>query len=130
MCTRGVWQLHSMIISYCPTGGSSRGVREALRTTIPKFAEANPQIVFKALPKANQHPQLLGLYLDDTKRQTISLRNAQPEDVVRFASDLRNRTGRKKTHVKENKKTSNPSVQGIWEPGLSEGVAFRVTEMK
>lgn len=50
-----------MLLRYCATGGSSRGVREYVETGLVPFAERNPQIEIRTEIKSG-HPCVYGDY--------------------------------------------------------------------
>ena len=120
MCSRGVWQLHSLVVTYCPTGGSSRGVREAVRTALPAFAAVNPQLTVKVTPVPNQHPEMTGFYLDPHKPKTVALRKDAPDVVLEKAQMLVDRLGTRDMYYKKEKLTEHPSVQGYWTHGVAD----------
>jgi len=115
MCSRGVWQLRGLMISYCRWGGSSRGVREFLERDFVQFAEANPQIQFCAVPRGSREPYARGYYVRD-KSKTLSLKNLSAQMVaerLQFLRDMRPLGLRK--WAKPFRTT--PSIQGHWELG-------------
>ena len=115
MCSRGVWQLRSLLISYCPKGGSSRGVREYAERLLVPFAEANPQIQIAWHMRPNRHPAVRGYYLQDRSKR-LCLRNLSAEQVVERISFLRDsRPVGMRKNAKEFRTT--PSIQGEWELG-------------
>ncbi len=72
MTTRGVWQLRSLVISYCERSGSSRGVREFLSNQLVPFATANPQLHIVAQQRQDRHPFVQGHYVtDDEKKKRL-----------------------------------------------------------
>jgi len=62
MAVRGVYQLKEVLFRYCDIGGSSRGIREYIQTTLIPFSESNPQINFKVAIKRNRHPCITASY--------------------------------------------------------------------
>jgi len=44
MARFGVWQLKKLEVQFCGWGGSSKGVREFIKDTLPAFQQNNPQL--------------------------------------------------------------------------------------
>ena len=115
MCTRGVWQLRTLLFQFSEHGGSSRGVREYMEKLLVPFAEANPQIQIAVSMKTNHHPFVRGWYVKDSPKR-LSLTNlsaAQVAERVQFLRDVRP-VGLSKS-AKPFRDT--PSIQGTWELG-------------
>lgn len=114
---RGVWQLQKLTLRYCPTNGSSSGVRQFLRNNAAEFAKQNPQLEVHAAVGAGKHPIVIGSYAwgDD---KVVDIKNADPENILNVLADLRNTTGRKITKIKKEVYGKVESVQGKWEPGI------------
>ena len=115
MCTRGVWQLRSILISHCGHGGSSRGVRDYLERFLVPFAEANPHLQIAVNKRPLKHPEVRGWYLRDFPKR-LSLKNLSAEQVcerIQFLRDARPIGLRKGSKAWRN----TPSVQGEWEMG-------------
>lgn len=126
MCSRGVWQLQTLVFRYCPVGGSSRGAREYIRSTLVDFAEKNPQVTFKAIHGKGKHPVMEGRYVWGVNK-VCDLRNKSPEQIHDLVTLLRNTSGHKVTLFKTPHYTKNPSVQGAWQPGATKDVKFNIT---
>lgn len=61
MARNGVWELRNVLLRYCATGGSSRGVREYVESGLVQFAERNPHIEIRTEIKSG-HPCVYGDY--------------------------------------------------------------------
>lgn len=61
MARRGVWELNEVIVRYCASSGSSRGIREFVAKDLADFAERNPQITLKT-EICGGHPCVFGKY--------------------------------------------------------------------
>ena len=96
MSLRGVRQLRELVIRYSDLDGSSKGLREWMRTTLVPFAESNPEINIKADLKRAVHPFLRGVYANGNTK-TICIKNLDPSDINAYVLDLRNQIGRKVT---------------------------------
>jgi hypothetical protein len=94
MSLKGVRQMKELVIRYSDYDGSSRGVREWIRTNLVGFAEANPDLSVKTELKRNVHPYVQGHYANGNSK-TICVKNLQPDGIEDFIFDLRNQIGRK-----------------------------------
>ena len=115
MCSRGVWQLKSLLVQYCEHGGSSHGVRDYLQRLLLPFAQANPQLRIAVTTRANRHPRVQGWYVKDDGK-SLSLANLSAEQIaerIQFLRDARPIGMRKNAKAFR----STPSIQGEWELG-------------
>ena len=120
MTTRGVWQLRSLVISYCERSGSSRGVREYLSNYLVPFATANPQMQIVAQQRKDRHPYVRGVYVTDDEKKQMSLKNLSASQVAIQIQTLRD--GRPLNVRKWAKPfRTSPSIQGPWEMGQELG---------
>jgi len=94
MSLRGVRQLKELVVRYSDLDGSSKGVREWMRTNIVDLATANPDLTIKTELKRAVHPFLRGIYHNGNTK-TICVKNIPPEEVHQYALHLRNQIGRK-----------------------------------
>jgi large subunit ribosomal protein L43 len=94
MSIKGVRQMKELVIRYSDYDGSSRGVREWIRTNLVGFAAANPDLAVKTELKRCAHPFVQGHYANGNSK-TICVKNLQPEGIEDFIFDLRNQIGRK-----------------------------------
>ena len=143
MCTRGIWQLKTLAITYCERGGSSGGVRcthppasdthapvrahlcplrlccirrQYLEKMLVPFARANPQIeiVLSRLPWG-KHPFVRGKYLADGNKM-VSIRNYSATQVATAIQQLRDSRPIKLRKWDKPFRTT-PSIQGDWAHG-------------
>jgi large subunit ribosomal protein L43 len=94
MSLRGVRQLKELVVRYSDYDGSSRGIREWMKSEIVEFASKNPEVVIKTELKRSAHPFLRGLYKNGNSK-TIGVKNLPAEDIHGYALDIRNQIGRK-----------------------------------
>ena len=94
MSLRGVRQLKELVVRYSDLDGSSRGVREWMRTKIVEMATTNPELTIKTELKRAVHPFLRGIYKNGNTK-TICIKNIPSEEVHKYALHLRNQIGRK-----------------------------------
>ena len=98
MSLRGVRQLKELLIRYSDYDGSSKGVREWMRSSLVPFASSNPELTVKAELKRCKHPIIRGTYMNGNSK-TICVKNITPEEVEDFIQDLRRQIGRKVIHL-------------------------------
>jgi large subunit ribosomal protein L43 len=94
MSLKGVRQLKELLIRYSDLDGSSKHVREWIRTGLVEFASANPELTIKTELKRSKHPFLRGHYLNGNTK-TIDIKNQPIEIIEGYLGDLRNQLGRK-----------------------------------
>ena len=94
MSLRGVRQLKELVIRYSDYDGSSKGVREWMRTNLVQFAKNNPDLAVTTELKRCVHPFVRGNY-ENGNTKTICIKNLQPENIEGYVNDLRNQIGRK-----------------------------------
>jgi large subunit ribosomal protein L43 len=83
-----------LVIRYSDLDGSSKGVREWMKTHVVDLAEKNPELTIKTELKRSAHPFLRGNYKNGNSK-TICVKNLDPEEVQNYALHLRNQIGRK-----------------------------------
>ncbi len=94
MSLRGVRQLKELVIRYSDYDGSSKGVREWMRTNLVNFAQTNPELAVTTELKRCVHPFVRGNYVNGNTK-TICIKNLDPEEITSYVNDLRNQIGRK-----------------------------------
>jgi large subunit ribosomal protein L43 len=125
MCTKGIWQLQTLVVRYCPIGGSSAGTREFLRKGFLDFATQNPQIQCKAILGKSKHPVVEGRYVWGVNK-VCDLRNKNPKQILDLIQLLRNTSGHKVAQFKVPIVTQKPSIQGQWQPGITNKIKFQI----
>eukprot|EP00924_Labyrinthula_sp_SR-Ha-C_P000989 maker-scaffold_7-snap-gene-10.21-mRNA-1 protein AED:0.02 eAED:0.02 QI:107/1/1/1/1/1/2/118/152 len=145
-----VWQLQRVTLRYCPIGGSSRRMRNFIRSDLKNFAEDHPWIEFRTEIKKNKHPIVVGEYknyLDEKKRKenkdftfkdlvrdhkpiqpkVVDVKKMERKEIFSVLEMMRNETGNKVgKRYKKPVIVENESIQGLWEHGCTEGVEFKV----
>lgn len=86
--------MKELVIRYSDYDGSSKGVREWMRTNLVKFAESNPELMIKTELKRCVHPFVRGNYANGNSK-TICIKNLHPDNITSYVNDLRNQIGRK-----------------------------------
>ena len=94
MSLKGVRQLREFVVRYSDYDGSSKGVRDWIRSNLIDLATKNPQTQFKTTIKRNVHPFLQGIYHNGNVK-TICVKNLKPEEIQNYALFLRNQIGRR-----------------------------------
>mgnify|MGYP000166823309 CR=1 FL=1 len=94
MSLKGVRQLKELVIRYSDYDGSSKGVREWMRTQLVPFANNNPDLAVKTVIKRCVHPFVRGNYLNGNSK-TICIKNLHPDEINSYVGNLRNQIGRK-----------------------------------
>ena len=89
MSLKGVRQLRELLVRYSDLDGSSRGVREWIRTELVGLAQRNPELTIKTELKRAVHPFLRGMYKNGNSK-TICIKNLSAQEVNDYALDLRN----------------------------------------
>lgn len=93
-----------------------------IKSLLPKFAAANPQIEFVVSPRPAKHPILMGHYING-RTKAICVRNMEPLEVLKKAELLRDASGEKPQKFKKPVTSTNPSVRGVWSPYHGQGMA-------
>ncbi|GME73485.1 unnamed protein product [[Candida] boidinii] len=102
-------------LQYCNWGGSSQGMRDFLRLRLKPFANSHPEVEFKVLQKPGFHPIIKGEYTNDLDK-TICVRKWNIDIVENKLKLLVNSSGKKLYKPKQNVKSLNASVRGVWSP--------------
>lgn len=84
-----------------------------MESHLPAFKENNPQLEVITELIRGQHPHLKGFYKNKNEK-VVCVKNLTPEEVLDYASRLRNQLGRKVIKLKTRHVTKHPSVQGTW----------------
>ncbi|KAH8722427.1 thioredoxin-like protein [Phaeosphaeriaceae sp. PMI808] len=105
----------SLNFHYCNWWGSSRGMNDFIKSSLPAFARNNPGIEISVSPRPQRHPVIIAEYTNGTQR-SICVRNLQNQEVRTKAEILRNSTGEKNKKLGKPVTSLNESVRGIWDP--------------
>ena len=124
MSHRGVLQLKSLVVRYCPHGGSSRGAREFVRDKFAAFAEANASVDCRAELGRGKHPVVKGAYVWGEDKVADG-RNLSATEILKVAEGLRNTSGRKMKRFDKPVLSMTPSIQGPASASRKLGVKLR-----
>uniref|UniRef100_A0A7S0RL48 Large ribosomal subunit protein mL43 n=1 Tax=Chlamydomonas leiostraca TaxID=1034604 RepID=A0A7S0RL48_9CHLO len=113
MAKYGVFMLEKLVLQYCPSGGSSRGMRAFVQHMLPALEEAQPQIECQAKTVSGRHPFLIAYYRNG-RSKPVCVKNADPAAIQDAVYWLRSSHGRGQDDkvVSRRLVSRNPSVQG------------------
>ncbi|CRK06222.1 hypothetical protein BN1723_001698 [Verticillium longisporum] len=98
------------------------GMNGFIKSQLPKFAAAHPQIEISVSPRPAKHPTIVGHYINGNSRSLL-VKNMQPMDILRAAESMRDTNGEKLRRANKPVTSINPSVRGIWSPYHGTGEA-------
>lgn len=102
-------------LRYCNWGGSSKGMREFVRTgEFAKFAEKYPKVQFE-LRREPGHPVVKGDFING-RDKVICVRNMEPQKIKQKLTVLRDSSGERLKYYNKGVESVNESVRGIWSP--------------
>ncbi|KAK4216066.1 Thioredoxin-like fold [Rhypophila sp. PSN 637] len=116
-----ILQCQKMDFHYCDWFGSSKGMNGFIKSLLPKFAAAHPQIEITVSPRPNKHPVIIGHYING-KQKAICTRNMEPLQILKKVELLRDASGEKNRRITKPVQSINPSVRGVWSPYHGEGI--------
>lgn len=93
-----------------------------IKSLLPKFATANPQIEFAVSPRPGKHPVIIGHYING-RTKPICVRNLSPYEILQKVELLRDASGEKLRRTNKAVLSTKPSVRGIWSPYHGKGMA-------
>merc|ERR1712179_451651 len=114
---RHVLQLKRLQFNYCPTSGSSRGLRHFLDHEAHKFLAANPGVAVYVEEKRFKAPAFTATYMNG-EQQTVQLPNHDDTAIWECVQRVRDQSGRswRTERTKQPWISTNPSIQGVWNP--------------
>ena len=92
-----------------------------IKSLLPKFAAAHPQIEFTVSPRPSKHPVAIGHYING-KEKAICVRNMEPYEILKKVELLRDANGEKLKRLHKNVTSINESVRGVWSPYHGNGM--------
>lgn len=108
----GIWCLQKLRVVMNP-GGASTGVRSFIKSDLFKYAQQHNHLKIDVVNSTDlgSHPKLIGFF-NNGRKQTISLRNKSPKEVLHFCETLRQRKGNELAKVRwANALSQKPSFQ-------------------
>ncbi|KAH7188369.1 thioredoxin-like protein [Fusarium flagelliforme] len=115
-----ILQCKKLDFYYCDWAGSSKGMNGFIKSLLPKFAAANPQVEFSISPRPGKHPVIVGHYINGLHKP-ICVRNLSPYEILQKAELLRDASGEKLKRHNQAVTSTRPSVRGIWSPYHGKG---------
>jgi large subunit ribosomal protein L43 len=91
-----------------------------IKSLLPKFAAANPQVEFAISPRPGKHPVIIGHYINGLQKP-ICVRNLSPYEILQKAELLRDASGEKLKKHNQAVTSTRPSVRGVWSPYHGKG---------
>ncbi|KAK5115832.1 hypothetical protein LTR85_009426 [Meristemomyces frigidus] len=110
-----ILQCKRIDLHYCDWAGSSKGMNDFLRTTLPAFAKQNPSIELSVSPRPGRHPVIKGLYING-RQKAICVRNMESGEILRKVELLKAASGERLRRERRPVKSANESVRGVWDP--------------
>ncbi|XP_075989310.1 mitochondrial ribosomal protein L43 [Anticarsia gemmatalis] len=113
---RYVGQLQRIVLKFCKSNGSSRGMRDFIEQDLVSFAEQNPGVVVYLKPRRHRGPVVVGEYLNGD-RVWMSMHNKTQAEITKWIEVLRTQQGDvSATRLRKYQYTDHPSIQGPWTP--------------
>ncbi|EQB51012.1 54S ribosomal protein L51 [Colletotrichum gloeosporioides] len=117
-----ILQCKKLDFHYCDWAGSSKGMNGFIKSQLPKFAKAHPQIEFTVSPRPAKHPMIVGHYING-REKAVCVRNMEPLEILKKAELLRDASGEKLKRTSKPVTSINTSVRGVWSPYHGNGMA-------
>jgi large subunit ribosomal protein L43 len=93
-----------------------------IKSLLPKFAAAHPEIEITVSPRPTKHPIVKAHYINGNMR-AVCTRNMHPNQIQQKVELLRDSTGEKNKKYKTPVRSINESVRGIWSPYHGTGIS-------
>ena len=109
-----------MRLRFCDFGGSSTGVREALKPEeLARFMEGNEHLTLEITMRRNFHPYMSSTYINGFVKDQ-PLRNMTCKEVIEWFQKVNREFGRMALKHGGDKNLTNekPSIQGKWRSDL------------
>ncbi|KAI3399401.1 hypothetical protein diail_7128 [Diaporthe ilicicola] len=115
-----IMQCKKMDFHYCDWAGSSRGMNSFIKSLLPRFAAAHPEIEITVSPRPTKHPIIHAHYINGNIR-TICVSSMHANQIQNKVDLLRDSTGESNKKLSKPVKSLNKSVRGIWSPYHGKG---------
>ncbi|KAL0808383.1 hypothetical protein ABMA28_012865 [Loxostege sticticalis] len=113
---RYVCQLQRIVLKFCKTHGSCRGLRDFIEQDLVDFAKQNPGVVVYLKPRRHRGPVAVAEYLNGD-RVWMNLANKTHSEITKWIEVLRTQQGDiASTRLRKYQYTDHPSIQGPWTP--------------
>ena len=115
MTSRGIHQLKNIRMYFCDKGGSSIGVREAMKSTqFVDFVQKNQHLNFEINMRRNHHPYISSTYINGFVKD-VPLRNMSCDETMHYLKSVNQQFGRRPLKHNSIKVMSDKSsIQGKW----------------
>lgn len=127
MSLNGALQLQKLALRFSKQHTqASVGVRDALLSgSIAAFAAAHPTVLVTTEAAANRSPSVAATYADGSSK-AVGMVGFSPAEVMKLLGRLRDSTTAKRRSFRAPVVTASPSVQGVWDAGVTyKGFALR-----
>ncbi|CAG9789853.1 unnamed protein product [Diatraea saccharalis] len=113
---RFVPQLQRIVLKFCKSNGSSRGLRDFIEQDLVDFAKQNPSVVVYLKPRRHRGPVIVAEYLNGD-RVWMGMHNKTHSEITKWIEVLRTQQGDiASLRLRKYQYTDYPSVQGPWTP--------------
>lgn len=119
MVSRGIRQLQRINVFYCDIGGSSKTLREVLKSErLFNYVKDLPSVKFEFFIKRNIHPRLVAEYANGYSK-TVCIRKYTEDEIFRQLFYYKNEGGHSPyKHGGNGVITFKPSIQGPYKNNL------------
>ncbi|ENN81043.1 39S ribosomal protein L43, mitochondrial-like [Dendroctonus ponderosae] len=115
---RYVCQLQRVVLKFCMSHGSSRGVREFIETRLLEFVKESPEVAVYLKPRRHKSPIIKAEYLNG-ETQWVNARQFTDDEVLKWLNLLKSQSSnRSGVRLRKLMHTDFPSIQGPWTPYL------------
>lgn len=91
------------------------------------FAKENPGTTVYVKPRRHRAPVMVAEYLNG-EREYISCHNFSQEEVQKWISYLKTRSGTPVIRYRKNQHTDYPTIQGVWTPFTNQPPEMNLAE--
>ncbi|CAH2355061.1 54S ribosomal protein L51, mitochondrial [[Candida] railenensis] len=106
---------HKIRVNYCNWGGSSKGVREILKSGELNQLGLTKKSIFFEVVKRQGHPSVEFYYNNDSVKD-IPVKNMEASDVLKKINQFSQASGAELFKWNHKVLSTNESVRGIWSP--------------
>uniref|UniRef100_A0A0A9XV19 Large ribosomal subunit protein mL43 n=1 Tax=Lygus hesperus TaxID=30085 RepID=A0A0A9XV19_LYGHE len=112
---RYIGQLQRVVIKFCKSHGSSKGVREFVESNLIDFSRANPGVAVYVKPRRHRSPSITAEFCNGESGY-IDVKNMSRDEVFKWLNHFTTQSGKKVMRYRKLWHTESPSIQGVWSP--------------
>ncbi|KAF9416659.1 hypothetical protein HW555_006089 [Spodoptera exigua] len=117
---RYVCQLQRIVLKFCKSHGSSRGLRDYIEQDLVDFAKENPGVVVYLKPRRHLNGD----------RVWMNMHNKTHSEIIKWIDVLRTQQGdNSSTRLRKYQYTDYPSIQGPWTPFTFKNPALNTAQL-